>query len=205
MSFPHPTPVLEETVLRGAPFGRNIVRAPMGLWVLAEAGKDPSDHSFCPLATPAGRRTRCTTRTETRSRTSTTQSRRAWEALPPRCAMPTRSTTPRRKGTAAQPGTGREKGAGDGPSSRCFFIKALQSLFSRAGPYESERKLGAGRFVWTGGPHGDQKVCGPRSGSECAPRPGFTPEVQGGQDELWFLALTGTSQELFPSAFRSAG
>lgn len=127
---------------RGAFGRRNIVRAPVGLWVLAEAGKDPSDHSFCPLATPAGRRTRCTTRTETRSRTSTTQSRRAWEALPPRCAMPTRSTTPRRKGTAAQPGTGREKGAGDGPSSRCFFIKALQSLFSRAGPPREKVRSG---------------------------------------------------------------
>lgn len=32
----------------------------MGLWVLAEAGKDLTDHSFCPLATPAGRRTRRT-------------------------------------------------------------------------------------------------------------------------------------------------
>lgn len=53
VSFPPPTPVLEETVLRGAPFGRrNILRAPLGLWVLAEAGKDPTDHSFCPLATP---------------------------------------------------------------------------------------------------------------------------------------------------------
>lgn len=138
VSFPPPTPVLEETVLRGAPFGRrSIVRASMGLWVLAEAGKDPTDHS-CPLATPAGRRTRCTTRTETRSRTSTIRSLRAWGAPPPRCAMPTRSTTPRRKGTAAQPGTGREKGAGDGSSSRCFFIKTLQSFFSRAGPHESE-------------------------------------------------------------------
>lgn len=37
------------------------------------------------------------------------------------------------------------------------------------------------------------------------PRPGSTPEVLGGQDELWFLVLTGPSQELFPSAFRSAG
>lgn len=58
VSFPPPTPVLEETVLRGASFGRrNIMRAPVGLWVLAEAGKDPTDHSFCPwLPLQAGER-----------------------------------------------------------------------------------------------------------------------------------------------------
>ena len=48
-----------------------------------------------------------------------------------------------------RPRTGREKGAGGGPSNRFFFIKALKPLLSRDGSHESERKLVAGRFVWT--------------------------------------------------------